>query len=74
MTTDSPHVRPAENGAMLAAAVAFVVVAAVIAALVRPVLDQLFFGYTPHHLATAIGIAAGAIAARLGYRRVRLSA
>jgi hypothetical protein len=28
----------------------------------------------PPWLATAIGIAAGAIAARLGYRRVRLSA
>ena len=59
---------------MLAAVVAFVIVAAVIPAIVRPALDQLFVGYTPHHLGTLIGIAAGAFAARLGYRRVRLSA
>jgi hypothetical protein len=69
MTSESPTPRPAENGAMLAGMVAFAVVAAVVSGLVRPALDQLFSGYTPHHLATLIGVAAGLVAARFGYRR-----
>jgi len=48
---------------------AFVLVAALVPGLVRPALDQVFFGYTPHHLATVIGVAAGLVAARFGYRR-----
>ena len=69
MTSESPKPRPAENGAMLAGMAAFVLVAALVAGLVRPALDQVFFGYTPHHLATVIGVAAGLVAARFGYRR-----
>ena len=74
MTTDSPKQRRADNAAMLAGMAAFVIVAAVVPALVRPALEQLFTGYTPHHLGTLLGLAAGAVAGRLGYRRLRLFA
>ena len=70
MASESPKARPAENGAMLAGMAAFVLVAALVPGLVRPALDYLFSGYTPHHLATMIGVAAGAFAARFGYRHV----
>ncbi len=72
MTTESPKPRPAENGAMLAGMAAFVLVAALVPGLVRPALDEIFFGYTPHHLATVIGVAAGLVAARFGYRRAAM--
>lgn len=74
MTTDSPKDRRADNAALLAGIAAFVLAAAVVPALVRPALEQLFTGYTPHHLGTLLGLAAGALAARLGYRRLRLAA
>jgi hypothetical protein len=70
MTSESPKPRPAENGALLAGIAAFVLAAALVPGFVRPALDQLFSGYTPHHLATLIGVGAGIVAARLGYRHV----
>ena len=71
MTTRAPRQRPADNAAILAGLLAFVMAAGVIPAVARPVLNQLFLGYTPHYLGTLLGVAAGYVAARLAYRRVR---
>jgi ABC-type transport system involved in cytochrome bd biosynthesis fused ATPase/permease subunit len=70
MTTRAQK-HPAENAATLAGVLAFVLVAALAAALARPALGHIFFGYTPHHLATAFGLVAGVLAGRATYRKLR---
>jgi uncharacterized membrane protein required for colicin V production len=74
LTIRAPQQHRPENAATLAGIALFVVTAAFAPALVRPALDELFLGYTPHYLGVLVGLAAGFVAARATYRRVRAAA